>query len=87
MRPIARKSDLVVKKDTGQMYIEDIENHKYICLNPTSAFVWERCDGSKDETVIAREMGEELGVPVSESVVSTIMNKLFAEQLLVPEFM
>jgi hypothetical protein len=87
MRPVARRNDLVVKKDTGQLYIEDVENHKYIFLNPTSAFVWERCDGNKDETAIAREMGEELGVPVSESVVSTIMNKLFAEQLLVPEFM
>ena len=87
MRPIARKTDLVVKRDTGQLYIEDVSNRKYIFLNPTSAFVWERCDGQKDEMAIAREMGEELGVPVSESVVSTIMNKLFAEQLLVPEFM
>jgi len=87
MRPIARTNDLVVKRDTGQLYIEDVSNRKYIFLNPTSAFVWERCDGKKDEMAIAREMGEELGVPVSESVVSTIMNKLFAEQLLVPEFM
>ncbi len=87
MRPIARKEDLVVKKETGQLYIEDVVNRKYIFLNPTSTFVWERCDGNKDESTIAREMGDELGVPVSESVVSQIMNKLFAEKLLVPEFM
>ena len=87
MRPIARKEDLVIKKDTGQLYIEDVVNRKYIFLNPTSAYVWERCDGRKDETAIAREMTEELGVEVSESVVSQIMNKLFAEHLLVPEFM
>ena len=87
MKPIARRNDLVVKRDTGQLYIEDVTNRKYIFLNPTSAFVWERCDGKKDETAIAREMGDELGVPVSESVVSQIMNKLFAEKLLVPEFM
>lgn len=87
MRPIARKSDLVIKRDTGQLYIEDIVNRKYIFLNPTSAYVWERCDGEKDELAIAREMGEELGVDVSVGFVATIMNKLFAEKLLVPDFM
>lgn len=87
MRPIARKQDLVVKRDTGLLYIEDVVNHKYICLNPTSAYVWEKCDGKKDESAIAREMGEDLGVDVSESFVSQIMNRLFAEQLLVPDFM
>lgn len=87
MRPIARKEDLVIKKDTGLLYIEDVANHKYICLNPTTAYVWERCDGMKDESAIAREMGEELGVDVSEGFVTQIINRLFAEQLLVPEFM
>lgn len=87
MRPIARKDDLVIKKDTGLIYIEDVANHKYICLNPTSAYVWEKCDGRKDESAIAREMGEDLGVAVSEGFVTQIMNRLFAEQLLVPEFM
>lgn len=87
MRPIARRDQLVVKRDTGQLYIEDVANRKYICLNPTSAYVWEKCDGKKDETVIAREMAEDLGVTVSESFVSQIMSKLFAEELLVPEFM
>ncbi|MCO6509951.1 MAG: PqqD family protein [Aridibacter famidurans] len=87
MRPIARTTDLVIKKDTGQLYIEDVANRKYIFLNPTSAYVWEKCDGCKDESTIAREMGEDLGVNVSEGFVSQIMNKLFAEELLVPEFM
>ena len=87
MRPIARKEDLVVKRDTGQLYIEDVVNRKYIFLNPTSAYVWEKCDGQKDESVIAKEMGNDLGVDVNPGVVSQIMNKLFAEELLVPEFM
>ncbi|REJ75264.1 MAG: PqqD family protein [Acidobacteria bacterium] len=87
MRPIARTNDLVVKRDTGQLYIEDVVNRKYIFLNPTSAYVWEKCDGKKDESAIAQEMGKDLGVDVSESFVSQIMNNLFAEELLVPEFM
>lgn len=86
MRPIARKQDLVIKRDTGQLFIEDVVNHKYIFLNPTSAYVWEKCDGVRDEFEIAREMEDELGVSVSDKVVSMAMNKLFSEHLLVPEF-
>jgi len=86
MRPIARTNNLVVKRDTGQLFIEDVVNRKYIFLNPTSAYVWEKCDGARDECEIAREMADELGVSVSEKVISMAMNKLFSEQLLVPEF-
>lgn len=82
MKPIARRNDLVVQRDTGELFIEDLVNKKSIHLNPTSAYVWEKCDGKKNETEIAKEMGKELGVSVSEQVIRMALNKLSAESLI-----
>ena len=82
MKPIARRNDLVVKRDTGELFIEDILNQHHIRLNPTSAYVWERCDGNRDTTEIAAEMGQELGVSVSENVILMAINRLRGERLL-----
>lgn len=83
MKPVARRNDLVIKKDTGELFIEDILHHNLIRLNPTSAYVWEKCDGSKDTTEIAAEMGQELGVSVSENVVLMAISRLQGARLLV----
>lgn len=82
MKPIARTNNLIIKRDTGELFIEDILNHHQIHLNPTSAYVWEKCDGSKDTMEIAAEMGNELGVSVSENVILMALNRLRGERLL-----
>ena len=83
MKPKARKDNLKVKKDTGELFIEDVVNTKYIHLNPTSAYVWDKCDGKHEPGDIAIEMGKELGVSVSEKVVSMTIDKLSKENLVV----
>ncbi len=82
MKPIARKENLKVRRDTGELFIEDIVNAKFIHLNPTSAYVWERCDGNHEPLEIADELGAELGVSVSEKVVAMAIDKLTKERLL-----
>lgn len=82
MKPVARTNDLVVKRDTGELFIEDVLNRNFIYLNPTSAYVWEKCDGRRGTGDIAREMGRELGVSVSEQVVRMALTKLEGERLL-----
>ena len=82
MKPIARTNNLVIKRDTAELFIEDILNHKQIHLNPTSAYVWEKCDGRKDTREIAEEMGSELGTTVSENVIMQALRKLQGERLL-----
>jgi hypothetical protein len=82
MKPIARTNDLIIKRDTGELFIEDILNHSLIHLNPTSAYVWEKCDGNKDTQEIAAEMGSELGVSVSENVILMALNRLQGEKLI-----
>ena len=81
MKPKAIKENLKVKSDTGELFIEDVVNAKYIHLNPTSAYVWEKCDGNHEPEDIAHEMGRELGVSVSEKVVSMALDKLSKEKL------
>jgi hypothetical protein len=82
MKPMARRNNLVIKRDTGELFIEDILNHNLIHLNPTSAYVWEKCDGSKNTTEIAAEMEQELGVSVSENVILMALRRLQGEKLL-----
>lgn len=72
-----------MKRDTGELFIEDVINQKYIYLNPTSAYVWDKCDGQRDANQIATEMGSELGVSVSEKVVQMVMRRLEGERLVV----
>lgn len=72
-----------MKRDTGELFIEDVLNSKYIYLNPTSAYVWEKCDGERDATQIAQEMGSDLGVSVSEKVVQMAVQRLMGERLVV----
>ena len=82
MKPVARKENLVIQKDTGELFIEDLLTHRTIHLNPTSAYVWEKCDGCKNEFEIANELGRELGVSVSEKVIQMAFSKLSQEHLL-----
>jgi len=84
MKPIARRNNLVVQRDTGELFIEDLVNQKSIYLNPTSAYVWEKCDGRHETYEIAEEMESELGVSVSENVVLMALNRLHSEKLLEP---
>ena len=81
MKPIAQTENLKVKRDTGELFIEDIVNSKYIHLNPTTAYVWDKCDGKHEPDEIAAEMREELGISVSEQVVSMAIDKLSKEKL------
>lgn len=82
MNPMARKNDLVITKETGELFIEDLKNEIAIYLNPTSAYVWEKCDGHRSADEIAREMENELGMKISSKVVSMAVDKLSSRNLL-----
>jgi hypothetical protein len=84
MRPVARRNDLIVKRDTGELFIEDVLNNSKIHLNPTSAYVWEKCDGKHRTNEIAAEMSQELGMSVSERVILSALSRLQVARLLQP---
>jgi hypothetical protein len=82
MNPIARKENLVVEQDTGDLFIHDLQREKYICLNPVSAFVWKRCDGNHNTEDIARDLEQEIGAKVNIGLISSTVDQLFSESLL-----
>lgn len=82
MRPIARKEELVIQELAGEVLIYDLRTNKAICLNQTSALVWQNCDGKKTALEIAAEMEKHLALPVNEDVVWFALNQLEKENLL-----
>ncbi len=82
MKPQARKDDLVIQEVGGEILVYDLKTNKAICLNQTSALVWQNCDGKKDAMDIAREIEKQLGSDVSEDFVWFAVNQLEKENLL-----
>ncbi len=82
MKPIARKDDLVIQEVGGEILVYDLRTNKAICLNQTSALVWQNCDGKKDALEIAKDIEKELGSNVSEDFVWFAVNQLEKENLL-----
>lgn len=48
MQPKARITGLVVENVIDEYVVYDTRNHKAHNLNPTAAWIWNRCDGSRD---------------------------------------
>jgi hypothetical protein len=82
MKPIARKDDLVIQELAGEILVYDLRTNKAICLNRTSALVWQNCDGKKDTFEIAGNLEKEFGTPVKEELIRFAINQLKEEELL-----
>ena len=83
IKPIARKDDLVIQEVGEEILVYDLRTNKAICLNQTSALVWQNCDGKKDAMEIAKKIEKELGSNVSEDFVWFAVNQLEKENLLI----
>lgn len=82
MKPIARKDDLVIQETNGEILVYDLRTDKAICLNQTSALVWQNCDGKQDALEIAGNLERTLGAPVKEELVWFALSQLKEEGLL-----
>lgn len=82
MKPIARKDELVIQEMGGEILVYDLRTDKAICLNQTSALVWQNCDGKKDALGIAKNIEKELGSKVTEDFVWFAISQLKKESLL-----
>ena len=79
---LARNEELVVQELPGEVLVYDLRRHKAHCLNKTSAFVWNHCDGQTTADEIARLMEKEWQTPVTEGVVWFALDKLGKADLL-----
>lgn len=82
MRPLARKEELIVQVLADEVLVYDLRKNKAICLNQTSALVWQNCDGKKTALEIAGEVEKRFGSAVNEDFVWFAVNQLEKENLL-----
>jgi hypothetical protein len=80
--PLARSEELVVQELPDEVLVYDLTRHKAHCLNKTSAFIWNHCDGQRTADEIAKLMQKEWNTPVSEDTVWFALDKLGKADLL-----
>lgn len=85
MPPLARKDEVIIQEIQGEVLVYDLESNKAVCLNETSALVWQNCNGHRDPQEIAKVVEEKLGSPVSEEFIWFAINQLNKENLLKPK--
>ncbi len=80
--PMSRKENIVEQELPNEVLIYDLKENKALCLNETSALVWQLCDGKKSTAEISRIMSEKLKSPVTEDFVWLALERLKKENLL-----
>jgi hypothetical protein len=80
--PRARKNQLIVKEVGDEVLVFDQGRNKALCLNRTSAIVWNSCDGATTVKGMSRTLEEKLQTPVDESVVWFALQSLEKDGLL-----
>ena len=82
MRPIARKDELVIQELAEEVLVYDLRVNKALCLNQTSALIWQNCDGEKNISEIVGDVEKQLGYVLGEEVVWFALSQLEKENLL-----
>jgi hypothetical protein len=78
--PKSRSADVLIQEVDGELLIYDLKTDKVLCLNPTSATVWQLCDGK----TTCEEMSKRIGAPIELvwlAVEEFQKNKLFEHEI------
>lgn len=82
MKPLARSKDIVVQPSGDETLVYDLDTNKAICLNETSAFIWQNCNGKNDIQSIQTIVEKKFGELVSEDFVKFAIDQLKNENLI-----
>jgi hypothetical protein len=82
-KPVGRKDNLVVQELNGEVLVYDLHTHKALCLNETSALVWNACDGTRDLGELREYASAKMSAAVSEDLIWLAIDQLKKEDLLV----
>jgi hypothetical protein len=80
--PKARKESLVIQESDNEILIYDLESNKAVCLNETSALIWQACDGNNEVSDITALVGKQLNSPVNDDFVWLALDQLKKENLI-----
>lgn len=79
--PKSREEEIVVQRANDEVLIYDLRSNKALCLNETSALVWEACDGYRDNDEIRSFVSEKLGKEAGGDLVWLALEQLKREGL------
>jgi len=80
--PRRRRSGLTIAEVEGETLVYELRTHHVHCLNPTTAFVWQQCDGERTVPAIAGALEEERGIPANSGAVWLALGQLGEARLL-----
>lgn len=80
--PLSRKANIVVQNLENEVLIYDLSINKAYCLNETSAFVYQLCDGKKSVAEISGLMSIKFKTLLSEEFVQFALEGLRKDNLL-----
>ncbi len=80
--PAARTKDIVVQELGDETLVYDLKINKAVCLNKTSAMVWQHCNGKNDVFAISSILSVQMKSLVSEELVEFALYQLHNEKLL-----
>jgi hypothetical protein len=82
MTPLARNRNLVIQQADDELLVYDLDTNKAICLNKTSAFIWENCNGNRSFQQIGEAVEKKFGELVSEDFIKFAVEQLKKENLI-----
>jgi Coenzyme PQQ synthesis protein D (PqqD) len=82
--PVARKSNLTVEALGSETVVYDHERHRVHCLNQSTSFIWQECDGRTQIEEIATHLPA-MGLPADPDIVRSALKDLHRADLLVGE--
>jgi hypothetical protein len=74
--PKRRVAGLSIVEVDGETVAYDLRSHHAHRLNPTMAFVWQQCDGSRSAADIAAALERQHGVPAGSGAVWSALEQL-----------
>jgi hypothetical protein len=80
--PKARREGIIVRELPDEVLIYDRHRDQAHCLNKTSGFVWQHCDGRTTIATIAGLLTRTAQTPVDESVILLALDQLAERHLL-----
>lgn len=80
--PLSRKENIVVQELENEILIYDLSENKALCLNETSALIWQLCDGNNSIAQISEKLSKKLNSSVSEDLVWLALDQLKKEKLI-----
>lgn len=80
--PKGREDNIVVQESNGELLLYDLTTNKAYCLNPTSAAIWNLCDGNRSLPDITKQLSKQLKQPVTDDLVWLAIDQFKTDSLL-----